>query len=143
MECFLLCEGCQGKTIYIKGSENKCTFCKRIIKIEKEVENLVIALNNKGIFTSASCGGHSDGFDLGKRSCPCVVLVNEKKVLERATEIIESYNKIKEKESGFFWIIEHNITLSGWKPFIFPKEKNKKEPYRETLLFAKYIESLF
>ncbi len=143
MECFLLCEDCQKRTIYIKGIENRCTFCNSEIQIEKEVEDLVIVLNNAGVITSGSCGGHRDGFDLGKRNCPCVVPLDEVKILERAEEIVESYNKIKENDNHFFWIIKHEMTLSGWKPFIFPEEKNSGELYKETLLFTKYIEEQF
>lgn len=142
MKCFLLCDDCQKRTIYIKGNENKCTFCKNKIQIERKVENLVIALNNVGVVTSASCGGHKDGFDHGKRGYPCVVFLEEKKIYEKANEIVESYNETKKNENCFFWTIRHEITLSGWKPFIFPEEKNSKDFYKETLLFAKYIASL-
>ncbi len=143
MRCFLLCDSCKEKTTYIKGSENKCTFCKRIVKIEEEIENLVIVLNNAGVFTSASCEGHKDGFDFGKRGYPCVVILNEKTVYEKAVKIVESYNKIKEQDNCFFWAIKHELTLSGWKPFIFPEKKNLEGIYKEVLLFAKYIEGLF
>jgi hypothetical protein len=143
MECFLLCDDCQKRTIYIKGIENKCTFCKSKIRIEEKIEDLVIVLNDAGVITLGSCEGHSDGFDLGKRSYPCVVFLNNKEIYKRAMEIIKGYNEIKEKENCFFWTIKHEITLSGWKPFIYPKEKNSENFYRETLLFARYIEGLF
>ncbi len=135
--CFLLCEKCKKETFYEKGTKNVCSFCAKEFHIEEGVCDLVIALNNAGIVTIASCGGHKDGFDQGKRTYPCVVL---SKKYESLMEIIKDY---KEK-TGEEFITSHQKTLSGWKNFLLPKEtsRNLKENRRSALLLAKHITNL-
>jgi hypothetical protein len=106
MECFLLCDNCKEKTIYKKGTKNTCSFCKKELQLEEGVQELVIALNNAGIVTTSSCGGHKDGFDQSKRTYPCVVLLKD---YEKLTEIIEGYN---EKTNDEFVIMQQR-TIYG------------------------------
>ncbi len=145
MECFLICDNCQKKTIYIKGFQNKCTFCKKEIQIEKGVEELVIVLNNVDVITSSSCAGHYDGFDIGKRSYPCVVLSSDKKSYIKAMEIIGKYNKTRKKKDELCWTIRHERTLLGWKRFVLPEERDRSlgELHEEALLLAEYVKRLF
>ncbi len=115
--CFLLCGFCKRETIYIKNAENKCFFCDENIVLEKEVEDLVIALNNEGIITTASCAGHPHRFEEEKRSYPYVVFLNVPKCCEIAEEVINQHNDlVKTKE----WKIRFERTTRGIDAFIAP-----------------------
>lgn len=135
--CFLFCEGCGKNVVYNKGRVSVCSFCKKEIQIEKGVEDLVIALNNVGIFTTSSCEGHKNGFDIGKRTYPCVALFHDNKKIKK---IIADYN---EKITDSF-VTLHQQTILGWKNLLLPKEtsKNLKELQKETFLLARYIADL-
>ncbi len=134
--CFLLCEKCNKETIYIKKSENKCTFCNKEIILEEGIEALVIFLNNEGLVTISSCEGHNNGFDQEKRSFPNITFLNTAENYKRAESIIKEYNRFLKEEE---WMIRRERTTRGIEAFIIPVKywEGIKILQKKALNFAK------
>lgn len=141
VSCVVLCQNCNEETVYVKGEINFCFFCDYQIKLDRTMEDLVIALNNYRINTVASCVGHLCSFDNGSRHYPWVLIEEESVAL--AEKVISDYNSTL-NDSYKEWRVEVQKTLHGWKRFIVPNNKNRgtKELQKNILPLAIYIASI-
>ncbi len=139
----VLCENCQKKAPYHEKKENECLFCGKQIKIDEELEKLVVVLNNIGITTIASCKGEEGGFDKGLRSYPWVAISKES--VMKAEEIIKSYNKEEGEENERKWLVEVQETVFSLEWFIVParKERRIEKLLGEVFFLANYIGRCF
>ena len=142
-ECVVLCESCQGKVFYRKNDVNICSFCKKQVSIEREVEDLVILLNSLQITTIASCRGHTRNGGICQRSYPWVAVLDEREVIEKAERMISDYSDSVNGEKDKQWKLEAQQTSVGWKRFLVPEGKKTLEAgSREGLLMlVDYLQS--
>jgi len=139
-ECFLLCDSCGKKTNYTSKARSRCFYCKNVLDIPEGMEELVIALNNIGVLTFYSCGGHDDGFDTTKRDYPCVGITEES--VELGKEIVRNYNRKKARNSDEEWKVDFQQTTLGYPLWLIApvhKEKRSENLRREADRLAEYI----